>query len=618
MKTVKNTSTIKQPNFLLLILFTMLCCILFHQTSMAQSCTPAIGDFTSVNPNARGETLQLPATHTFQKIIQNGEKFSNGETFYYNADFAGYVPINNSNINGYLSINNESQIGGAAVLDINFDENDKLWSVSNAVNVDFSSVGGTSRNCSGAVTPWGTIISSEEVSNSCDNSNVLKQYGWQVEIDPTSKTVIGKRYAMGNFAHENAAILQQGNRTVVYQGADQNDGYLFKFVSFQQNDLSNGDLYVYKGTKNAGTGSWIKINNQTNKDRNCTIQLALEKQATVFKSIEDVEIAPNGLIYFAVKNEHRVYYFEDTNPLGLGQVNFKGTYVGGDVETQTTTAKKYPIKLSNGTTVNEPWGSGNDNLAFDNEGNLWVFQDGGEDHIWLVKNDHTQNNPKVAIFATTPLGSEPTGITFSPDNRFMFMSIQHPGRNSKTLIDAADKIIRFNEDITLVIARKEHLGNNDVVVGCMDNNACNFNASATIEDCLCTYPEPNFDCDGNCLAAYDCNYECGGPTTSGFPCSDGKPWTVNDALNNDCECVGEWICYPDISIYSNYSNSGYHEYLLNTYESSKLISTEAYDDYVRVGIDQTVNLKSEHIILNAGFSVPAGGCLNAEIEPCEE
>jgi len=117
--------------------------------------------------------------------------------------------------------------------------------------------------------------------------------------------------------------------------------------------------------------------NQTVDQRNNVLQTADILNATVFNKIEDVEISPDGLVYFAVKSEDRVYYFKDTNPSGSGQVNFKGTYVGG---------RSYNIKLNNGATVSEPWGTGNDNLAFDNAGNLWVLQDGSEDHIWLVKN----------------------------------------------------------------------------------------------------------------------------------------------------------------------------------------------------------------------------------------
>ena len=41
--------------------------------------------------------------------------------------------------------------------------------------------------------------------------------------------------------------------------------------------------------------------------------------------------------------------------------------------------------------------------------------------------------------------------------------------------------------------------NPEPVPGCTDMMACNFNAEATEDDGSCTYPEPLYDCDGNCL-----------------------------------------------------------------------------------------------------------------------
>jgi hypothetical protein len=107
----------------------------------------------------------------------------------------------------------------------------------------------------------------------------------------------------------------------------------------------------------------------------------------------------------------------------------------------------------------ESWGTGNDNLCFDAEGNLWVLQDGGRNHIWVIAPTHAQASPQVRLFAKTPAGSEPTGITFSPDYNFLFLSFQHPsGSNSTSQTDAASASVVFNTHTTVVIARTENLG----------------------------------------------------------------------------------------------------------------------------------------------------------------
>jgi hypothetical protein len=65
-------------------------------------------------------------------------------------------------------------------------------------------------------------------------------------------------------------------------------------------DLSAGLLYVYTGPK-TGNGNWILINNTTQADRNNTMTLGGAAGATAFNGIEDVEIGPDGKLYFFSK-----------------------------------------------------------------------------------------------------------------------------------------------------------------------------------------------------------------------------------------------------------------------------------------------------------------------------
>jgi hypothetical protein len=136
----------------------------------------------------------------------------------------------------------------------------------------------------------------------------------------------------------------------------------------------------------------------------------------------------------------------------------------------------YSITHAEGTTLT-PWGAGNDNLAFDNLGNLWVLQDGGNNYIWVVMNNHTQANPNVKLFGIAPAGSEPTGITFTPDYKYLFMSIQHPNaaNNVTQQTDAAGNQIGFGKDIAMVISLSDNLGCTLTGTACNDNNANTFN-----------------------------------------------------------------------------------------------------------------------------------------------
>ncbi|KAA5825538.1 DUF839 domain-containing protein [Algibacter amylolyticus] len=439
------------------------------QSTFAQN----IGDFTSVASGVRTSEFIIPSTHSFQSIIEVGDALTEGGTLQRNPDFTGYVPIANSSVNGYLSINSEIYPGAVAILDINFNGTTKFWETTFSEAVDFSLVAGTAANCSGTVTPWGTIISSEELPISTDsNGDSYNDTGWNVEIDPVTKTVINnqKLWSMGNFSHENVAI--HPNHRTVYQGADVivsgQLGYLYKFVATHAQDLNDGLLYVYKGSKN-GTGQWVLLPNTTIAERNDTYARSGADpdisdsdtnyaNATVFNGVEDVEVGPDGWVYFAVKGapDRRVYRFQDSDPLETtNSVVIMETFVGN-----TDANQNIEYNINDGTSTSAvAWGGGSDNLAFDDQGNLWVFQDGDEHYIWVVKQGHTQANPKVELFGRTPIGSEPTGITFSPDYKYLFMSIQHPdSENVANQQDAEGKILDFNKGTVLVISRNENFG----------------------------------------------------------------------------------------------------------------------------------------------------------------
>jgi uncharacterized protein len=405
-----------------------------------------IWDFQSVEPLPATQNFVFPSTHRFQKIISFGDPLTDGSTLLNNNDFTGYVPISGSSTDGYLSINAETTPGGVAMLDMNYNSTTKLWVTTASQNIDFSSVFGTRRNCSGTVTPWNTVVTSEEVTYTADdNGDGYADYGWNVEIDPVTKTVLSKLWAMGNMAHEN--IVVHSNQRTAYQGADVSSGYLFKFVASTAGNLNAGLLYVYKGSK-SGPGTWELLNNSSPADCNSTMSQAAAKSATIFNGVEDVEIGPDGKIYFAVKGESTVYRLTDSDPI-TGLTASVETFVGN---------MNYNITHANGTT-SFPWGVGNDNLVFDNAGNLWVTNDGDNDYIWVVGANHTQAVPNVRIFGRTPTGAEPTGLTFSPDNKFVFLSIQHPSTgNSASQIDAAGNSVIFNKGTTIVMARSTDLG----------------------------------------------------------------------------------------------------------------------------------------------------------------
>lgn len=428
---------------------------LFIQQVQSQS----IATFNSVAPGAQTASFVIPGSHTFQRIIKSGDLLNDATSLGNDLDFTGYVPKAGSSRSGYLSISSESTPAKVAIMSVDYNYTSHTWTKSNSGNVPFptAAFGSTpvSRFCSGGVTPNGTIIVCEEQIGTVDqNGDGYIDIGWNIEIDPVTKTVmesdaahtgVDKLWALGRHTRENVVIASD-NRTL-YTGADHaTNGYVYKFVANTAGNFSSGQLYVLVTTGALGTGTWAPIANTTQADRNNTVSLSATASAYNFNGVEDIEISPiDNKVYFTAKGPGRVYRFTDN-----------GTTVSGlQVFVENTTYDVDP----GAPVANEAWGIGNDNLAFDGEGNLWVLQDGGRNHIWVVGPTHTASTPAVRLFGKTPAGSEPTGITFTPDYKFMFISLQHPSvGNAGAQVDAAGITVNFSTHTTVVIARLENLG----------------------------------------------------------------------------------------------------------------------------------------------------------------
>ncbi|WP_350270743.1 PhoX family phosphatase [Brevibacterium sp. CBA3109] len=163
-------------------------------------------------------------------------------------------------------------------------------------------VQGTLGNCSGGLTPWGTLVSGEENFNSyfkaqgtsaadkryglsndasangweadlnrfdtnnSGYSNEANRFGWIVEVDPRDpESTPLKHTNLGRLKHEGANItIADSGQAVAYMGDDERFDYLYKFVSTDKyiaGDLSHnmtlltkGDLFVAKFTGNSPKG----------------------------------------------------------------------------------------------------------------------------------------------------------------------------------------------------------------------------------------------------------------------------------------------------------------------------------------------------------------------------
>lgn len=335
---------------------------------------------------------------------------------------------------------------------------------------------GTNSNCSGGITPWNTFLTCEENydgffgETEYDKNNIAthtpsrygwenfykyppEHYGWVVEIDPKSGNA-QKHIALGRFAHECCTVYElKDKRVVAYTGDDSNSEHLYKFISSKPSSFKDGTLYV-ADTKN---GKWLALDWENQpvlkaKFKNQTEVLIRTREAakllgaTELNRPEDIEIDPiTGNIFVSLTNNKdkndfhgSILKIEETNG-NFDALTFKAsTYIAGGEE--------------NGFSCP-------DNLAFDLSGNLWMTSDmsGGsmnkKDKPYMpFKNNslfviprYGENAGKVLRIASAPKDAELTGPWFSPDGKTLFLSVQHPGEQTKDLKNPTSKW-PFDED----------------------------------------------------------------------------------------------------------------------------------------------------------------------------
>ena len=321
---------------------------------------------------------------------------------------------------------------------------------------------GTHSNCSGGITPWKTFLTCEENYDnffgeteydennreihrpSTENwENFYKyppeHYGWVVEVDPKDGTA-QKHIALGRFAHECCTLYElEDKRVVAYSGDDKDNEHLYKFISSKPQSLKEGTLYV-ADTKQ---GKWIPLDWKKQpvlqkKFKNQTEVLIRAREAsklvgaTELNRPEDIEIDPiTGNIFVSLTNNKSkndfhgsILKIEETNG-AFDSLTFKAaTFKAGGKESGFSCP---------------------DNLAFDLSGNLWITSDisgsdmNRDDNLYRpFKNNslfviprYGQDSGKVIRVASAPKDAELTGPWFSPDGKTLFLSVQHPGEQTR-------------------------------------------------------------------------------------------------------------------------------------------------------------------------------------------
>ncbi|CAH0315513.1 PhoX family protein [Pseudomonas mediterranea] len=340
---------------------------------------------------------------------------------------------------------------------------------------------------------YGATVTSREINwhlydprfDLAKNPNELNRHGWVVEIDPFDpESTPVKRTALGRFKHENAALAQtKDGHAVVYMGDDERGEFIYKFVSRERIDhknpkanrnlLDHGTLYVARfdaGDGNPdhpkGKGQWIELTHGKNgldagsgfaDQAEVLIHARLAASAvgaTRMDRPEWIVVSPkDGQVYCTLTNNAK--RGEDGQPVGGPNPRAKNVYgqilrwrtdrddhasmtfswdlfvVAGNPTVHAGTPKAGSSNVNPQNMFNSP-----DGLGFDQAGRLWILTDGDVsntgDFAGMGNNQMLCADPdsgEIRRFMVGPVGCEVTGISFAPDQKALFVGIQHPGEN---------------------------------------------------------------------------------------------------------------------------------------------------------------------------------------------
>ncbi len=382
-----------------------------------------------------------------------------------NHDMIVYIPIDGSSEKGYLCVSHETIIrdslrgdgGGATIFEIA--KRGLHWNVlSKKYAIDFSTVNQTALNCGGKLTPNGTILMAEEICpennkelRNLDSSKYLPtNFGWIVEVNPITKKAIRKLRNLGRYKHEDILVMPD-NKTM-YMTNDDTPAILFKFIADSVAVYTKGKLYAYNEKDSI---HWIALPMDKISLENAR-HVAIEKGATMFVRHEWLSVVGN-----------RLYITETGNDI----VNWKEAIKRGGIPASY-------FKLNRDSISHDFFGRvlsldlHNDSLSIFYEGNSTFFfffcianitMDSVE-YLILAENiiGETKNrsletewgnglwlfNIKTKVtrkIMQAPKGSEITGLNVTPNQRTLFVNIQHPDESVKTLNGSTTLAIQIGD-----------------------------------------------------------------------------------------------------------------------------------------------------------------------------
>ncbi|MDX9912574.1 MAG: DUF839 domain-containing protein [Phycisphaerales bacterium] len=124
----------------------------------------------------------------------------------------------------------------------------------------FMSLAGTSYNCAGGITPWGSWLTCEETVDRAGEGGNAKDHGYVFEVPATTEIGLVEPRPirpMGRFMHEAACV--DPNTSIVYMTEDRPDSCIYRYVPFGKEDLhkiGRFQVLTIQGSPSLDTRNW--------------------------------------------------------------------------------------------------------------------------------------------------------------------------------------------------------------------------------------------------------------------------------------------------------------------------------------------------------------------------
>jgi secreted PhoX family phosphatase len=308
-----------------------------------------------------------------------------------------------------------------------------------------------------------------------DYRNEPHCFGWVVEIDPFDpRSTPVKRTHLGRFSHEGCIFgpAKAAKPIVVYSGDDTTNGYIYKFVSRRKYQpgktdgsiLDEGTLYAARFNED-GSGDWLALAPNRN---GLTAEAGFPDLPSILvnaRGAADIAGATpmdrpewgavdhtTGNVYFTLTNNSGRTTVNAANPRPR---NVYGHIIRWEEKDCDHTATRFtwdifalggnpgaatdvdPGSDPNGQPLTDDNKFGSpDGLWADPDGRLWIQTDAADNSLRDPAYEGIGNNQMLAAdpktgqirrFLTGPVGCEISGCIMTPDQRTLFVNVQHPG-----------------------------------------------------------------------------------------------------------------------------------------------------------------------------------------------